>query len=74
MTIEALSQPLNESLHYRRRLEFGYFLAPDATDPLAMLETAPLANGLGYDLLGVQDHPYQSRHVGAQSLPPEHGE
>ena len=24
MTIEALSQPLNESLHYGRRLEFAY--------------------------------------------------
>ena len=74
MTIEALSQPLNESLHYGHPLEFDYLLAPGATDPLAVLETAPLADGLGYDLLGVQDHPYQPRHLDAQSLPPEHGE
>ena len=62
------SQPLNGSLDYGHPLEFGYFLVPDAGDPLGVLETARLADGLGYDLLGVQDHPYQPRHLDAMSL------
>src|SRR5712692_7439156 len=68
MTTEALSQPLKERLDYGQPLEFGYFLVPDAGDPLGVLETARLADGLGYDLLGVQDHPYQPRHLDTQSL------
>ncbi len=61
-------QPLNESVDYGHPLEFGYFLTPDAGDPLGVLETARLADGLGYDLIGVQDHPYQSRHLDTSSL------
>ena len=68
MTTEALSQPLDERLDYGHELEFGYFLVPDAGDPVGVLETARLADGLGYDLLGVQDHPYQLRHLDTQSL------
>ncbi len=68
MTTEALSQPLDERLDYGHALEFGYFLVPDAGDPVGVLETARLADGLGYDLLGVQDHPYQLRHLDTQSL------
>ena len=33
-----------------------------------MLATAELADRLGYDLLGVQDHPYQRRHLDALAL------
>ena len=44
---------------YGHRLEFGYFLSPDAGDSDGVLETARLADRLGYDLLAVQDHPYQ---------------
>ena len=66
--MEALSQPLNESLDYGHPLEFGYFLVPDAGDPLGVLETARLLDRLGYDLLGVQDHPYQPRHLDTSSL------
>jgi len=53
---------------YGHTLEFGYFLTPDAGDPLGVLETARLVDGLGYDLIGVQDHPYQSRHLDTSSL------
>jgi alkanesulfonate monooxygenase SsuD/methylene tetrahydromethanopterin reductase-like flavin-dependent oxidoreductase (luciferase family) len=53
---------------YGRDLEFGYFLTPDAADPAGVLETAELADRLGYDLLGVQDHPYQRRHLDALAL------
>jgi len=53
---------------YRHPLVFGYFLVPDALDPPGVLETARLVDGLGYDLLGVQDHPYQPRHLDTLSL------
>jgi len=53
---------------YGQQIEFGYFLVPDAGDPEGVLETAVLADRLGYDLLGVQDHPYQPRHLDALAL------
>jgi alkanesulfonate monooxygenase SsuD/methylene tetrahydromethanopterin reductase-like flavin-dependent oxidoreductase (luciferase family) len=68
VSTETSSQPLHGSLDYGHSLEFGYFLVPDAGDPLGVLETARIADGLGYDLLGVQDHPYQPRHLDTQSL------
>ncbi len=68
MSTEALSQPTNEMLDYGHALEFGYFLTPDAGDPLGVLETARIIDGLGYDLVGVQDHPYQPRHLDTLSL------
>ena len=52
------------AIDYGHPLEFGYFLTPDAGDPLGVLETARLLDGLGYDLIGVQDHPYHEKsHV-----------
>jgi alkanesulfonate monooxygenase SsuD/methylene tetrahydromethanopterin reductase-like flavin-dependent oxidoreductase (luciferase family) len=68
MAPEALLQPLNERLDYGHPLEFGYFLTPDAGDPLGVLETARLLDALGYDLIGVQDHPYQRRFLDTSSL------
>lgn len=53
---------------YGHDIEFGYFLIPDADDPGAVLDTARLADGLGYDLLAVQDHPYQPAHLDALAL------
>ena len=46
---------------YGRNLAFGYFLVPNAADPL--LETAREVEARGLDLIGVQDHPYQRRYV-----------
>lgn len=46
--------------------EFGYFLVPNSDDPL--LEYARLADRLGLDLIGVQDHPYQRRYVDTWTL------
>jgi alkanesulfonate monooxygenase SsuD/methylene tetrahydromethanopterin reductase-like flavin-dependent oxidoreductase (luciferase family) len=63
-----LTQRSNERLDYGHALEFGYFLTPDAGDPVGVLETARLADRLGYDLLAVQDHPYQARHLDTSSL------
>jgi alkanesulfonate monooxygenase SsuD/methylene tetrahydromethanopterin reductase-like flavin-dependent oxidoreductase (luciferase family) len=68
MTTGALSEPVNERLDYGHPLEFGYFLTPDAGDPGGVLETARLLDGLGYDLIGVQDHPYQPRFFDTSSL------
>jgi alkanesulfonate monooxygenase SsuD/methylene tetrahydromethanopterin reductase-like flavin-dependent oxidoreductase (luciferase family) len=53
---------------YGHDIQFGYFLIPDATDPAGVLETARLADRVGYDLLAVQDHPYQRRHFDTLSL------
>src|ERR671918_2695140 len=53
---------------YGHDIEFGYFLVPDADDPEGVVEAAVLADRLGYDLLGVQDHPYQRRHLDTLSL------
>jgi alkanesulfonate monooxygenase SsuD/methylene tetrahydromethanopterin reductase-like flavin-dependent oxidoreductase (luciferase family) len=55
-------------MDYGHPLEFGYFLTPDGGDPVGVLQTARLADRLGYDLLGVQDHPYQPRHLDTMSL------
>jgi alkanesulfonate monooxygenase SsuD/methylene tetrahydromethanopterin reductase-like flavin-dependent oxidoreductase (luciferase family) len=49
-------------------LEFGCFLIPEAGDPHGVPETARLADRLGYDLLAVQDHPYQPTHLDALAL------
>ncbi|RBQ17616.1 LLM class flavin-dependent oxidoreductase [Spongiactinospora rosea] len=51
---------------YGLPLEFGYFLIPNADDPL--LERARLADRLGLDLIGVQDHPYQRSYVETWTL------
>ena len=45
---------------YGRPVRFGYFLIPEA-HPSRPLEIAQLADQLGLDYIGVQDHPYQRR-------------
>ncbi len=49
-----------------REPKFGYFLIPNAADPL--LATAQEVERLGLDYIGVQDHPYQRRFVDAWTL------
>jgi hypothetical protein len=44
-----------------RAIRFGYFLVPNASDPL--LDTARRVEQLGLDYVGIQDHPYQRRFV-----------
>jgi alkanesulfonate monooxygenase SsuD/methylene tetrahydromethanopterin reductase-like flavin-dependent oxidoreductase (luciferase family) len=46
---------------YGRDLTFGYFLVPNAADPL--LASAREAEDRGLDWIGIQDHPYQRRYV-----------
>jgi alkanesulfonate monooxygenase SsuD/methylene tetrahydromethanopterin reductase-like flavin-dependent oxidoreductase (luciferase family) len=56
------------AMDYGHSLQFGYFLIPEAGDPRGVLETARVADRLGYDLLAVQDHPYQPAHLDALAL------
>jgi alkanesulfonate monooxygenase SsuD/methylene tetrahydromethanopterin reductase-like flavin-dependent oxidoreductase (luciferase family) len=53
---------------YGHELRFGFFLEPSAADAEQVLAAARLLDELGYDLIGVQDHPYQRRHLDAWSL------
>jgi len=46
----------------RRPLEFGYFPVPNAADT-DLLSRVQHAEQLGYDLVGIQDHPYQRRFL-----------
>jgi alkanesulfonate monooxygenase SsuD/methylene tetrahydromethanopterin reductase-like flavin-dependent oxidoreductase (luciferase family) len=49
-----------------RAVTFGYFLIPNAADPL--LETAREVERLGLDFVAIQDHPYQRRFVDTFAL------
>jgi alkanesulfonate monooxygenase SsuD/methylene tetrahydromethanopterin reductase-like flavin-dependent oxidoreductase (luciferase family) len=53
---------------YGQDLQFGFFLEPSAADAEGVIATARLLDELGYDLIGVQDHPYQRRHLDSWSL------
>ncbi len=53
---------------YGHDLEFGVFLSPDAVAAARTVELAQLADVLGYDLVTVQDHPYQAKHLDAWTL------
>jgi alkanesulfonate monooxygenase SsuD/methylene tetrahydromethanopterin reductase-like flavin-dependent oxidoreductase (luciferase family) len=51
---------------YGRDVTFGYFLIPNAADPL--LEVAREIEARGLDWIGIQDHPYQRRFVDTLTL------
>lgn len=53
---------------YGRPLEFGYFLEPTAADPGATLAAGRLVDQLDFDLLGIQDHPYQPNYLDTWTL------
>lgn len=53
---------------YGHDLAFGYFLPPDHDDPPRTLDLAARLDGLGFDLIGIQDHPYQPRHFDTLAL------
>ena len=53
---------------YGHELQFGFFLDPTTTDPARTLEITRILDDLGYDLIGIQDHPYQQRHFDAMAL------
>ena len=49
-------------------VRFGWFLIPDAADPRALVDQARQAERAGFDLVGIQDHPYQRRHLDTFTL------
>src|SRR5512133_333577 len=51
---------------YGRDVTFGYFLIPNAADPL--LDMAREIEARGLDWIGIQDHPYQRRFVDTWTL------
>lgn len=46
-----------------RAVEFGLFPVPDADDPARLIAQVQLAESLGFELVGIQDHPYQRRFL-----------
>lgn len=53
-------------MDYGQPLRFGVFVIPDATD--RPLRSAATADQLGFDLVGVEDHPYQRRFYDTMTL------
>jgi alkanesulfonate monooxygenase SsuD/methylene tetrahydromethanopterin reductase-like flavin-dependent oxidoreductase (luciferase family) len=53
---------------YGRPVEFGMFPIPNAVDYPHVVELARVADELGLDFLGIQDHPYQRRFLDTFSL------
>ncbi|MGD9711105.1 MAG: LLM class flavin-dependent oxidoreductase [Thermomicrobiales bacterium] len=53
---------------YGHDIQFGFFLDPTIGDPQRTLEIGQNLENLGYDIIGIQDHPYQPRHFDALSL------
>jgi alkanesulfonate monooxygenase SsuD/methylene tetrahydromethanopterin reductase-like flavin-dependent oxidoreductase (luciferase family) len=54
-------------MDYGHAVRFGVFITPVA-QPEHSLAVAVLADDLGFDLIGLQDHPYQSRFLDAWTL------
>src|SRR3954452_2727250 len=53
---------------YGHDLQFGFFLDPATDNPVRTIEIAHILEDLGYDLIGIQDHPYQPNHFDAMAL------
>ncbi len=53
---------------YGNDIRFGYFLVPDADAAQGLLDTAVVLDRAGFDLVGIQDHPYQRRFLDAWTL------
>ncbi len=50
-------------MDYGRPVEFGFFPIPNADDYAEVVDQVRLGDELGLDLVGIQDHPYQRRHL-----------
>jgi alkanesulfonate monooxygenase SsuD/methylene tetrahydromethanopterin reductase-like flavin-dependent oxidoreductase (luciferase family) len=54
-------------MNYSHNPQFGYFLTP-TTDYPEVLRRAQVCDRTGYDLIGIQDHPYQQRFLDTWTL------
>ena len=53
---------------YGRPVEFGFFPVPYADRYERIVADVTYADGVGLDLVGIQDHPYQARYLETWSL------
>lgn len=53
---------------YGRPIEFGIFLDPAAAQSATLIDTIELIDELGYDWIGIQDHPYNRQQLDAMTL------
>ena len=53
-------------MDYGQPVRFGVFITPEATE--RPLQQAAIADELGFDVIGVQDHPYQRRFYDTWTL------
>jgi len=53
-------------MDYGQPVRFGVFITPEATE--RPLQQAAIADDLGFDVIGVQDHPYQRRFYDTMTL------
>ena len=53
-------------MDYGQPVRFGVFVTPEATE--RPLNLAAIADELGFDVAGVQDHPYQRRFYDTWTL------
>jgi alkanesulfonate monooxygenase SsuD/methylene tetrahydromethanopterin reductase-like flavin-dependent oxidoreductase (luciferase family) len=53
-------------MDYGQPVRFGVFITPEATE--RPLQQAAIADDLGFDVIGVQDHPYQRRFFDTWTL------
>ncbi len=53
---------------YGRPIEFGIFLDPAAAQSATVLDTIALIDELGFDWIGIQDHPYNRAQLDAMTL------
>ena len=55
-------------MDYGREVQFGVFVIPATMNPTRALDVASIADEVGFDLIGVQDHPYQWRFFDTMTL------
>lgn len=55
-------------MHYGHELQFGTFVTPTNDPPHAAVRLAELTEASGYDLVTLQDHPYQPRFHDTSTL------
>lgn len=55
-------------MDYGHGVKFGVFVIPATMNPTRALDVASIADEVGFDLIGVQDHPYQWRFFDTMTL------